>query len=158
VDVAFASFPVFGDAFSRPTQAEQDQFQAYWLDRLNLVGEVAVPAIVGRFLVAGRLFSTSFKVLPGAMKIDPLFIPFTLSAETPGILHLTADLAFYKGWDAYKALADANSKARQWLSQVDRQTLINALGAQAYDLLTKGGTQTTLFAEVEMPPAWLTDP
>ena len=158
MDVAYASFPVFGDAFSRPSTAEEQQFQAYFLDRLKLVGDVAVTVAAHKFLVAGKLFSTSFKLAPGVLKIDTLFLPFTVFVERPGVLHLALDVAFYKGEQAFQALADANARARQWLSQVDRQTLLNAIGADAFNLLTEGGTQTSLFAEVEMPPAWLTDP
>lgn len=158
MDVGFAPLPVFGDAFSRPSTAEQQQFQAYFLDRLKLVGDVAVGFAVGRVLVAGRILSTSFKLAPATMKADTLFLPFTLFVETPGVLHLALDVGFYKGVETYKALADATARAREWLKQVDAGTLQQLLGAAAFKLLTQGNLTTSILAEVEVPPVWLNDP
>lgn len=159
MDVKFASFPVFGGfAFqSDAIQAGKD-FQAYWLDRLGLVGDVAVTAAIGRFVAAGRIFSTSFKLAPGVAKLDTLYIPFTLFVEKPGFLHLALDVGFYKGVHVFNALKDATARAEAWLKTLNTQTLLNALGADAYNLLTSGGTITNILADVEMPPAWLIDP
>lgn len=158
MDVSFASFPVFGDAFSRPSTAEQQQFQAYFLDRLKLVGDVAVGFATARVLVAGRIFSTSFRLAPATMKADTLFLPFSLFVDTPGVLHLALDVGFYKGVETYKALADATSRVEQWLKQVDAASLQQLLGADAFRLLTQGSLSTSILAEVEVPPVWLNDP
>lgn len=158
MDFTFDPTPILD--FLAPGRNKPDAvaFRAYIGKRLELIGDVAIPAAAFRFFTAGRLFSTSFKLAPATMKIDTLFLPFSLFVERPGLLHLSLDVAFYKGVQTYSALEDAYRRARQWLTIVDRETLKNSLGPAAYDELTQGGALTQLVADVEMPPAWLTDP
>lgn len=158
MDFSFDPTPILD--FIAPNRNAPDavRFRAYVAKRFELIGDVALPAAVFRFAAAGRLFSTSCKLAPGTMKIDTLYLPFTLFVEKPGLLHLSLDVAFYKGVQAYTALEDAYQRAREWLKIVDRQTLENSLGPGAFNELTQGGAIQNIVAVAEMPPAWLTDP
>lgn len=132
----------------------------YWLYWAEQIGNVALPAAGGRFLQAGRLFSTSFRFKPSPLPLGvKLALPFSIVVQQPGLLHLALDVAWYKGtgpafaWtqEQYKLLMD-------WINNVDRASVENAIGPAAFDELTNGGKESQIRVIVEMPPAWLTDP
>jgi hypothetical protein len=131
-----------------------DKFQTY----VNTVADHALVFVAGRFIAAGRVAATSFQLVPGLSKQTLLVLPFSIAVRQPGLLHVALDTAFYKAHDVFHVLDDAYRRYVEWLRTVSREELISAVGKDAYDILTEGGTRSRLLAEFIVPPNWIADP
>lgn len=124
----------------------------------HTVADHAVVGIAGAWLSRGSIVARSWKLLPGLHPAVLTVLPFTVAVRQPGVVHVLADLAFYKGLSAYHAFQDAQRRFEEWLRRLDDVELKNSLGSAAYDVLTSGGTVTDLQVILVMPPVWLSDP
>lgn len=154
MDVNFSPGPII--AYRPPDDG--GHFITDWKYWLETAGNFALLGAGGMFLSKGRLIAQSFELSPGVSKLAAFFIPFSVSAAEPGVIHIIADLAFYKFEPAAKAIDDLSRRYAEWLARVNAAELRQMLGDEGYNLVTAGGTITNLRAVVQIPPAWLTDP
>ena len=154
MDVSFGPGPLL--AYRPPDDGSH--FITDWKYWLETAGNFALLGAGAQFARIGRVFSTSFKFHP-LPTITKLALPFTVTAANPGVIHLALDVAFYKGTGpAFEILKDQYQRLNDWLTGMDRESLMNALGEIDFQRVTNGGVNTEIRVIVEMPPAWLIDP
>lgn len=127
-----------------------------WL--IEVAGNFALTGAGTQFLSKGSLFTNTFKLQPGISKATAFIVPFTMSAKEPGVIHLVADLAFYKYELVFASIDDAIRRYKEWIAHLTAEELRQELGDEQYALATDHGRITTLTAVVSIPPAWFTDP
>jgi len=114
----------------------------------------------GRTLFTGRLWSTSFKLNHKIPKLVRwTLLPFTLSAEKPGLIHAVFDLAFFKGGEPFfQWLKEQEDLEENWFSRTQdiqgRQEFRDLVAA--HPEWFPDGQDVTII--VEYPPMWLRDP
>jgi hypothetical protein len=157
MDFSFGPPPKVREAFS----GFLNQATASWSDWLEWAGDTALLASANRVATAKNILSYSFTLRPGVSKLAAaLAVPSGLAVESPGVLHLVVDFAWYKGLSpfAFDYIKQQYALLRAWLDTVDAGALEVALGKGAFDLLTGNGTIGQINAVVLVPPMWLTDP
>lgn len=127
----------------------------WWLET---GGNFALLGAGATFFQRGKTLAYSFKFRPGTT-YTKWVLPFTITVQQPGLLHVAIDVAFYKGTGpAFEYISDQFKKLQEWIAAGDADSVKQAIGPAAFDELTKGGALTEVRVIFDTPPAWLTDP
>jgi hypothetical protein len=110
-------------------------------------------------LLRFRAFSTSFKLRSLLPRAAVMVAPFTILSETPGVLHVLLDVAFYtQSGNAIEFVAEQARLAADW-TRTTAETNLEGAFFDVFDRrrdLYPVGSDVRII--VDVPPMWLRDP